>query len=355
MQPRIVFLVMSAVARPETVDQLAHALRPHVALVHHDATQQPGFRLRAPNVRWVPDPRRTGWADFGFVEGIFHSLRHALANLDFDYLQLLSPSCLPIKPLARFEAEVATGVDAHFDCLDLFGDRDVLMNVAYRAFTPQQSLRHRIARRATDIYFGDSTGRRDVAGIWLRSGGGRGVVPRAAGAFLRALARASDGRLPFDAQLRPCYGTAWFGARREIVAGMVGLFERPGVREAFGRLRIPEEFMFPSMLTRLARTKGPMNHEHKRFQGARTGIFDIGDRKLLLDSRAFFARKFPDDPAAPIRRWVLAELLRGEPPMARIAVQPASHAGGCAAGRAPRAFARGPDGRNAGGTRALGG
>ena len=66
-RPRIVFVLMSAVAQPETVDQLAQALAPHVVLVHHDFSQTPHFPLSAPNVRFVPDPVRTGWAQFGFV------------------------------------------------------------------------------------------------------------------------------------------------------------------------------------------------------------------------------------------------------------------------------------------------
>jgi len=97
MKPKLVFLVMSAVSRPATIEQLARALAPHLVLVHHDFSQTPNFRLTAPNVRFVPNPRRTGWAVFGFVEGIFHSLQHATANFDFDYLQLLSPTCLPLR------------------------------------------------------------------------------------------------------------------------------------------------------------------------------------------------------------------------------------------------------------------
>src|SRR3954447_10256317 len=103
MDTKIVFLVMSAVSKPGTVDQLARALAPHCVLVHHDFSQSPEFPLSAPNVRFVPDPKRTGWGVFGLVEGIFHSFRYALANLEFDYLQLLSPTCLPIKPLRDFE------------------------------------------------------------------------------------------------------------------------------------------------------------------------------------------------------------------------------------------------------------
>ena len=99
MRPKIVFVVMSAISKPATTEQLARALAPHIVLVHHDFHQTPYFPLVAPNVRFVPNPRRTGWAVFGFTDGIFHSLRYALENFEFDYLQLLSPTCLPIKPL----------------------------------------------------------------------------------------------------------------------------------------------------------------------------------------------------------------------------------------------------------------
>jgi hypothetical protein len=304
-----VFLVMSAVARPGTVDQLARSLAPHIALVHHDFSQTPQFPLTAGNVRFVPDPRRTGWAYFGFIEGIFHSLRHALAHLDFDYLQLLSPTCLPIKPMSQFEARVESGVQANFDCIDLLADHDALMSVGYRAFTPEHSLRHRIARRAMNVYFGHSPGRRDEAGIWLRSGGGNGLRARSAEMLIRALSRPSLGRHLFGEAFRPYYGSAWFGARRDVIAGMVGMFERPGVRDYFSRLRIAEEFLFPTMLMQLAADKGPMNHVVKRYEGARTGCFNEGDLDMLRACGAYFARKFPDDPSAPVRLRVLQDLV----------------------------------------------
>jgi hypothetical protein len=313
MQPRIVFLVMSAISRPSTVDQLAHALAPHTVLVHHDFSQTPDFPLTAANVRFVPEPRRTGWAHFGFIEGVFHSIRHALAHLDFDYLQLLSPTCLPIKPLAQLEASIATGTQAHFDCVDLLGDRDALMGVGYRAFTPQDSLRHRLARRAADVYYRSATGRRDEAGIWLRTGGGQGLLSWPASVLMEALRRPAIGRHLFDGTFHPYYGTAWFGARREIVAGMVGIFARPAVRSYFSRLRIAEEFLIPTMLMQLVTSKGPMNHAVKQYIGARTGCFDENDIELLRASPAFLARKFPDDPAASIRRRVIADLVGTAP------------------------------------------
>ncbi|HSV48138.1 MAG TPA: hypothetical protein VLJ58_20275 [Ramlibacter sp.] len=312
-RPRIVFLVMSAVSRPATVDQLAHALAPHLVLVHHDFSQTQDFPLHAPNVRFVPNPRRTGWAVFGFVDGIFHSLRHAMANLDFDYLQLLSPTCLPIKPLAQFEAHVSAGAQAHFDCIDLLRDRDALMSVGYRAFTPERSFRHRVLRRLSQGYFGPDSGRRDEAGIWLRSGAGKGAMPWIALAAVKALCPPWIGQHIFDNSFRPYYGSAWFGARRHVVGGMVEVFSRPGVRDYFSGLRISDEFLIPTLLMHLGPPKGPMNHFIQRYNQAHPGVIEEADIAQLARSGAYFARKFADDPAEQARVRVLRELARVDP------------------------------------------
>ena len=314
MTPKIVFLVMSAVHTPETVDQLAHALAPHTVLVHHDFSQTPAFALTAANVVFVPDPKRTGWAYFGFIDGIFHAMQYALAHLDFDYLQLLSPTCLPIKPLQQFEAHVSGDAEAHFDCVDLLRDRDALMSVGYRALTPENSLRHRVARRLPKAYFGASPGRRDEAGIWLLSGGKKNVFSWLAILATKALCRPLIGRHIFDEAFRPYYGSTWFGARRHIIAGMLESFSRPGVRDYFSRLRIADEFLIPTLLMQLGPRKGPMNHFIQKFDQAHPGRIDEQDMAQLKACGAFFGRKFPDAPAALIRTRVLAELV-GVTPM----------------------------------------
>lgn len=312
MTPKVVFLVMSAVSKPGTVDQLAHALAPHLVLVHHDFSQTPSFPLTAPNVRFVPDPRRTGWANFGFVEGIFHSLRYAMENLDFDYLQLLSPTCLPIKPIRKFEEHVSGSAEAHFDCIDLLGDRDALMWVGYRALTPEGSFRHRVARFLATAYFGDSTGRRDEAGIWLRSGAGKGVMPWIALACAEALSRPWIGRHIFDKSFAPYCGTTWFGARRHVVGAMVEMFSRPAVHDYFSRLHISDEFLIPTLLMQLGLSKGPMNHCIQTYNEAHPGQFHEEHLEQLRNSPAYFARKFADNPFAPVRARVLRELAAAE-------------------------------------------
>jgi hypothetical protein len=309
MKAKIVFLVMSAVSKPETVDQLARALAPHTVLVHHDFSQTPEFPLSAPNIRFVPDPKRTGWGVFGFVEGIFHAMQYALVNLDFDYLQLLSPTCLPIKPIEQFEAHVSGRADAHFDCVDVLNDQDALMSIGYRAFTPDRSLRHRVAARLSSVYFGASAGRRDEAGIWLHSGGTGTPMSWLALVVTRALSRRSIGRHIFDKNFRAYYGSAWFGARRHIISAMVESFQRPRLRGYFSRLRLSEEILIPTLLMHLRASKGPMNHCMQIFDEAHTGVFDVEDVEQLKKSPAYFARKFPDDPVAPVRKRVLAEMV----------------------------------------------
>ena len=312
MKPKIVFLVMSAVSKPETMEQLARALAPHTVLVHHDFSQTPDFQLTAPNVLFVPNPKRTGWAFFGFVDGIFHSMQYALTNLDFDYLQLLSPTCLPIKPLEQFEAHVSGDADAHFDCIDLLRDRDALMSVGYRVFTPEKSFWHRVARRLSNAYFGASSGRRDEAGIWLRSGGGNSAISWIAFFAIKAIQALSWPAVGLhlrDEKFRLYYGSAWFGARRQVVAGMLEGFLRRGVRDYFSRRRIAEEFLIPTLLMHLRPRKGPMNHCIQLYDQAHPGVFNEAHIEQLKHSPAYFARKFPDDPAAPVRTRVLGELV----------------------------------------------
>jgi hypothetical protein len=305
---------MSAVTPAAAVDQLARALQPHTVLVHHDFSQTPDFPLRAPNVQFVPDPRRTGWASFGFVEGIFHSMRHALAHLEFDYLQLLSPTCLPIKPIASFEAHVAQGQDAHFGAIDLLRDRDCLMSVGYRAFTPEGTLRHRVLRRLSSMYFAGATGRRDEAGVWIHADGGRRWSAPLARALTRLASRQGLGRHPFGTALHPFYGSVWFGARQRVVDELVRAFSEPQLHHWASRLRISEEFLMPSLLMRSARTRGPLNHYISPFDNAHPRQIDACDLPALRASPAFFARKYPQDAAAAIRLRVLDELVMAGAP-----------------------------------------
>jgi hypothetical protein len=319
MPPRIVFVIMSAVHAEKAVEELARALAPHDVLIHHDFGQTPNFAIDASNVTFVPKPRRTGWAHWGFSEGIFHSLRHALQHLDFDYLQLLSPTCLPIKPLREFETHVADpAFDAHFDCVDVAEDLDALMSVGYRAYTPAKSIRHRVLRRLSWTgYYG--SGRyaipRPMAGVQLMGRKKTGnwsastLTAKVALHVLQACRNPRIGHHIFDEHTHPYFGSVWFGARRHIVTKLVDLFESRDIQDYFSHLWIADEFLVPTLLRQSGARQGPSCHFVNTFIGANPAWFEPADFERLRSCSAYFARKFRDDPADPIRRRVLKELV----------------------------------------------
>ena len=319
MRPRIVFLVMSAVQPAQTIAEQARVLAPHRVLLHHDFAQTPDFPVAEPNVVLVPDPKRTGWGVWGFTEGVFHSLRYALDHLQFDYLQVLSPTCLPIKPLTALEEHIATGrTEADFSCVDLLEERDGLMTASYRAFAPEHSLRHRMLRRLSRVYYGDSSARHDVAGVQLRAeplhdSAFSRLRSRIALQVTRAWAHPAIGRHIFDDKLKPCFGSAWFGARRQVIEWMVGRFGQPDIQRYFPRVRLPEELVIPTLLRNSGFASGPYNHCIVTFRDANPKWLGDEDFGILARSPAFFARKFPADVDTPIRQRVLRELVGFEP------------------------------------------
>lgn len=277
--------------------------------------------MRGENISFVFEPRRIGWAVWGFVDGIFHALRHALSSAQFDYVQLLSPTCLPIKPMAAFEQYVSCGrFEANFGCVDLDRQRDALMSVGYRAFTWEGTFRHRVLRRMTDEYYKPSNRLRDIDGIQLRElefpndpvgGPVAGLRPRQWVALqaMRIARRGWVTRHPFRGDFIPCFGSTWFGATRSIADWIVRRFYQSDIQSYFTRVRIADEFLVPSLLRLSGARQGPSNTLINEFKGANPGWIDEGDLEMLRASPAFFARKFMDDPALPVRRLVLDELV----------------------------------------------
>ncbi len=318
MAPRIEFVIISAVHSAAAVAQVARALAPHRVLIHHDFAQTPAFEIDAPNVTFVPNPKRTGWACWGFSEAIFHSLQYAVEHHAFDYLQLLSPSCLPIRPLREFEAHVASpDFDADFDYVDLLDDLDALMTVGYRAFSPEHSLRHRILRRLSSLYFGPGAARprRDVAGVQLLTGAAtnsRGELTTRARIALRVIqawSRPKVGRHIFDEHFRASFGSVWFGARCEVVSQILERFADPSLRRYFSRMRIADEFLIPTLLRATGARRRHSNHFVNTFDESRPNWLREEDFDRLRECGAYFARKFRDDPFDTLRQRVLNELV----------------------------------------------
>ncbi len=308
---KIAFGIMSAVHSARVVDQLASCLRPYEVFIHHDFAQQSPFELTTPGVRYVPQPKRTGWGVWGFTEGVFHLLRHCLRNSDFEYFQLLSPTCLPIKPVAQFEqALTQSRAQANIESIALASDRDALMNYGMRAYAPHGSLRYRMMKRAFLVYYGANWQSAHRANLQLRHSGDsrRPVLESASVAVMKLAQRGYFGRNLLTHGLSPHVGGTWFGARRDICEYLVRRFEDNDVQECFSRIFIADEMILASLIADAPIQVGPSNHLVNRFtEGNPNWLLDT-DYSMLEQSDRFFARKFPDDPDAPIRHRVMTEL-----------------------------------------------
>jgi hypothetical protein len=300
---------MSAVAKPATVEQLVTSLYPHQVVIHHDFSQQPEFPIKADNASFVPDPKRTGYGNWAFTAGVIHLIKHCLEHVNFDYFQLMSPACLPIKPLSQFERYIAvSAVDAHAEFIDLSTDRDAMVSFGQRCYVPEKTWRHSLLIRGRRLYLGSNPRREERAGVQLLRGPEQ--LWRHPLAFTGyALARLAQmglfGSYMPEPGLKPMIGAAWIGATRKVCEYLVHRMTEPAINAHFRRFNDPGELGFPSLLASSEFSLGPLNTFVNTYDDWHPIMVEVEDLERLAKVPHFFARKFPDDPDAPARRRVL--------------------------------------------------
>ncbi len=333
--PRIVYVVTTALEKAATVEQLLGQLGDRPVVLHHDFDTQPGFAVRPrPNLRLVPSVRHDGRVDpWSAVDDVRRSVRFAFEHFEFDYLQLLSGSCLPTRPIEEFERHIAQSRDdAHVDWFDVTNDPNVLAGFAYRMFGNDGDLRFRMFRKLRDLYFGKAPVVRQHGGMAL-------MLPTVAGGFLTRTLRAATlklargalagrlGRVPYGLQLPPVVGSAWFGARRDIWQYLVAQAEDPAIGRFFRHKRLPAELVWPALLAGSGFRLGPSNHLIGTLDADEAPQpFCARDLARIISAPAFFARRFPNDSAAPIRRLMAFHLARSRARLVAEAKTPAAPA-----------------------------
>jgi len=308
---KLVFGIMSAVQSAATVNQLVESLAPHRVVIHHDFGQQPNFVIDQPNVSFVPNPKRTGWAVWGFTEGVFHTLAHAVEQENCDYFQLLSPTCLPIRPVSEFHAAMQSSeADVQVDVLDLSRDQDALMNFGYRAFAARETLKFRLLRRCALNYYGYEWFSERRANLQLRVAGESASRPtaRLCLAITRLAQHGWLGPHLYTKRFRPLVGGSWFGARRQACQHLLDSFRDPEINEFFSNVHIADEVMIATLFGNSRFRLGPSNHFVNQFTAGNPNWLNTRDLQLLKGCGKFFARKFPDDPMDPARQAVLARI-----------------------------------------------
>jgi hypothetical protein len=310
MTPKVLFGLMSSQQGAGTVGQLVDALQGRPVVIHHDFTKQQDFALPLPNVRFVPAPKVTGWGTWGFAQAVLHTIRHALEHHDFDYFQLLSPTCLPIRPIEAFEAFLGTDTaEIHADMMDVEADDDTLMHFGYRTFCAGQSLRFKVLRRVRAWYFGSDSRFIQIKSLSMFRRPAD-VAPTPSGRLALALTRlAAAGHLgshPFGPEFRPMIGSTWFGARRRVCEYIVRRGQHPEIERYFSHVHLVDESVLPALLGNSGFRIGRSNHVISPFDlHGHPRWIEEADLGRMRATGRFFARKFPDDPAASVRRNAL--------------------------------------------------
>jgi hypothetical protein len=311
----LAFGVLSSHEPPASVAQLVDALgRDARVWIHHDDSKGPRPALGRRDVRFVRAPVATGWGEWSLCEAILALMREALEEPGWEHFQLLSGSCLPIRPIDDFARHVAASpADVHMDAIPLDRDDEALMSHGYRLYAPDGTLRHRVLRRLRRWYVGPRPDTVSRAGLSL-------AVPRAdarAHPFARvsvaAFRAARRGTVPgfahpFREGLGGWVGSTWWGARRAVCRHLVSASE-DGPLAAYARsMPIPDECYFQTLACSGDWRVGPSNHWITPFAGAHPGAATLADLPPMLASRRWFARKFAPDAADPARRVILARL-----------------------------------------------
>lgn len=315
MRPRIVFGVQSAVHQAATLAQLARCLSDHLLLVHHDFSQQPDFKVDEPNVVFVREPERTGWGDWGVNIGIQKTVEQALAEVEFDYFQLLSPVDLPIRPIAEFEAFVAASkADFNNDVIRLDEDEMGFMTYAYRAYCREASFSYRLLWKTREVFLGPEPVIEPRACLAVPTSGRVGAdgkltpMARLAQAGTHAYVRMLQMLKPRLKSMPIYAGGLWFGATRRGCEVLVEAMKRPEIIARFKPMFSSNEMLFSSIFAGSGLPMGPANHVLSPFVGARPQWFELNDLDWLMRSDRFFGRKFPDDPDHPLRKRMLSHI-----------------------------------------------
>jgi hypothetical protein len=315
---RILFGIMSAVQPEHTVTALCDAIgSEHPILIHHDFSQQADFVVDRSHVGFVPDPVKTGWGNWGFTHGIQKLVSAAMARDDWDFLQLLSPTCMPIRPIADLQAHVAaSGADYLIDGIDIGTNDRVLMSHGWRAYAPEGTLRHRLLRRSRNWYLGNDSDVVNYAGLAfpIRSRLDHGpIAALTARLGLRLMRTAQAGRgfsHPFSDTFRCHAGSNWFGASRQACEYLLSMTDGTALLEYFKGIHMPDEMLYPSIFMNSALRGGRGVHYISQFVDARPAWITTSDLDEVIESGKFFARKFPEDVSCDVRAELRRRLSR---------------------------------------------
>lgn len=313
---RIAFGVVSSFNTSQAIAQICSAVGDrHVVVVHHDFSKQPDFSLSCSNAHILEDPAASDWGGWGFVQAVLKIAESALEKFEFDYFQLLSDTCLPIRPIAQFEEYLQRErPDATFEALALDAtDNHALLNYGY-CFYPRNRLEKTTMRRLARLVLQRPDGRiarQERGGLALDLERPSSWRSRIASVLHASLVSRARSRLPLE---DGCIytGSTWFGVSRQVLARMLDVHrESTELSEHFRRnAQTVDEGYLATLIMRAGPNRRFGFNHYVKWTQRRTGPDELAvtDLESLRESGKFFARKFPKDPGSAIRAMVLSGL-----------------------------------------------
>jgi len=258
--------------------------------VHYDAARsEPEFaRLRASVPQGLPvtfltDRVRGHWGGYGLVEATQRLMACALADPAFQpaYLQLLSGSCMPMRPLAALREFLTRRCGMEFiQSVDVSVEpwvRSGLEAERFRFWHPFDFKRQRPLFEAA---------------VWLQR-------------KLKVWREPPEG-------LRPRLGSQWFCITRETAAAVLQGLARPDWRRYFERCWIPDEMAIQTLVAQACPSAFIAGHNLTYLEFDEHGqplVLENGHGDHLRRQPFFFARKIAPEAAA-----LRAELIERQRP-----------------------------------------
>jgi hypothetical protein len=324
---KIAFGVLSSHESQAAVEQLVRSLGSFdPVIVHHDYSKQRGFALAGTQAHLIHDYVETSWGSSSIPRAIFHLIRTALAHHPFDYFQLLSASCLPLRPIEELRQHLAAGQHAIYaDILNLDSDEGVMMSHGHRVFCRADRMASRLLNWSRRCYFGDAPATVQQANLGIAAR----PVPHARltarqwlGRKVHRAARAGLlDRHPFRKGVQPFIGSLWFCLRRDVCEYLVKQEEAHAPLSFLLGLKVCDEILFATTFGNSPFGHVPSNHFVSDFCGSHPRPLEVRDFHRLESSNKFFARKFLTESDDTVRQLALARLVlpSGIYPQARAA------------------------------------
>lgn len=287
---RILFLIL-AHHEPKQLAELAGTLISAASdarvMIHFDGNARPDdFRAiedavrQSDRIHLVRNRVACKWGDYSLVQGVVNGLSEARAlGHDYDYVVLLSGSCLPCRPVRQLERYLAERqgtefIEAHDESWMVGG----LRRERYELYYPFPA-------------FPGSTG----FGSWREN-------------VMISLQRHLKIRRKVPAGLEVRFGSQWWGLTRRTCERLLDfLAENPSVELFFRKSYIPDEMVFPTIVNHLVAENiagfGLTFFQFTDYGKPTVFYDDHGDYPFTLDK--FFFRKVSSE-AVNLRRKALA-------------------------------------------------